>query len=70
MSFSSTLHGIEEELIHVLQLSQIIIHSLCKPVSVNFNLTGTFMFALSCLKFAVTNQHPIFTLFHIIESQK
>jgi hypothetical protein len=68
--FSNILQGIDDEFIQVLEWSQIIIQNLFNQVSINFHLTGTFMFALSCLRFAVINQQPMFTLFHITESQK
>ncbi|MDF1682256.1 MAG: hypothetical protein P1U46_00300 [Patescibacteria group bacterium] len=70
MLFSRTLPGIDEEFIQVLQLSQIITPSLYKPVFTSFHFTGTLIFALSCLKFAVINHQPTFTQFHIILSQK
>ena len=66
--FSIILHGIDEDLIQILQLSHIIIHNLFKPESVNTHFIGTLIFVLSCLKFAVINHQPIFTLFHIRES--
>ncbi|MBT3728756.1 hypothetical protein HOF65_08290 [bacterium] len=56
-------------MIHVLQLSHIIIHNFCNHVSTNSHLIGTLIFALSCLRFAVKNHQPRFILDHSIESQ-
>ncbi|NCO31951.1 hypothetical protein GW891_04120 [bacterium] len=67
-SFSIILQGIEYDFIPVFTLSHIIIPSFLSQLSINFHFTITFMFSLSCLKFALINQPQIFTLFQIILS--